>query len=175
MGTTSVSRVDTAATRDVVLDVAPCAVRRCSANSFPKSNLLCAWLDAEDRASTAQKQATRVVIRGAARTPRRCGDGSLRRIAISLVVFGLTPESGPQTNRECLETAISAREQLNLAELCPSEAFPSTEKLSHEPDSVVFISDDCRITAMEPGGHASKNFVSSASDVFFLECHTTIY
>src|SRR5215472_3457002 len=128
MGAASVSRVDTAATRDVVINVAPCAVRRCSANSFWKSNLLCAWLDAEDRASTAQKQATRVVIRAAAGTPRRCGDGSLRRIVISLancnVLFSDCPWVRTLAHRERIWCAIqkTGRVQRSVVILLPSYA-----------------------------------------------------
>src|SRR5713101_3923142 len=111
MGTGSVSRVDTAATRFVVPNAAKgAAVRRCSANSFRMSNLVCAWLDT-DRTSIAQKQASRVVMHAAARHPRRCGNGSIGRmcIATSLFVFVL-PQNRPQTNRQCLEAALCARE-----------------------------------------------------------------
>src|SRR5229473_187655 len=73
MGTGSVSLVDTAVIRLVVSNAAEgAALRRCSANSFRTSNLVCAWLDAADRTSIAQKQA-RVVMRATARHPRGCG------------------------------------------------------------------------------------------------------
>src|SRR5262249_18455510 len=125
MGSGSVSRVDTAATWDVALNVAPCAVRRCSANSFRTSNLLCAWLDAENRASTAQRQAIWVVIRGSARISRRCGDVSLGRmcIAISLIVFGLVLESARELIASLPRNAIYARKQLIRPELCSRDAF----------------------------------------------------
>src|SRR6266853_5335360 len=91
IGTGSVARVDTAATRLVVSYAAEgAALRRCSANSFGMSNLVCARLDAADRTSIAQKQA-RVVMRATARHPRGCGKGSIGHtcIATSFFVFVL--------------------------------------------------------------------------------------
>ena len=108
MGTGSVSRGDTFATRAVVSNAAEGgAVRRCSANSFRTSNLVCAWLDAVDRTSIAQKQPSKVVMRAAARHPGRCGDRSIGRmcIATSLFVFVL-PQNRPRTNRQYLEEAL---------------------------------------------------------------------
>src|SRR6266404_5828841 len=112
IGTGSVARVDAAATRLVVSNAAEgAALRRCSANSFRMSNLVCAWLDAADRTSIAQKQASRIVMRAAARHPRRCGDGSIACMCIATpCLFWCYPRLGPQTNRQCLEAALYARE-----------------------------------------------------------------
>src|SRR6266404_6339393 len=105
IGTGSVARVDAAATRLVVSNAAEgAALRRCSANSFRMSNLVCAWLDAADRTSIAQKQASRIVMRATARHPRGCGKGSIGRtcIATSFFVFVL-PLNRPRTNRQSFE------------------------------------------------------------------------
>src|SRR6266478_3078724 len=112
IGTGSVARVDAAATRLVVSNAAEGAVlRRCSANSFRMSNLVCAWLDAADRTSIAQKQASRVVMRAAARHPGRCGDRSIGRmcIATSLLFVFVLPQNRPRKNRQCLEAALYKR------------------------------------------------------------------
>src|SRR6266404_5563889 len=126
IGTGSVARVDTAATRLVVSNAAEgAALRRCLANSFRMSNLVCAWLDAADRTSIAQKQASRVVMRGAARHPRRCGDGSIAcmRIATSLFVLVL-PQTRPANESPVPRSGTLREGTLDSALHCPPGRNP---------------------------------------------------
>jgi hypothetical protein len=113
------------------------ALRRCSANSFAMSNLVCARLDAADRTSIAQKQA-RVVMRAATRHPRGCGRGSIGRtcIATSFFVFVLLLNR-PANESPKLRAALCARElsvpprSMLLGELPVNRNRPFLKKVGH--------------------------------------------
>lgn len=121
MGTGSVSADGTAASGPLISKAArDDACRRCSAKSFRTSNLVYAWLDAAaDRASIGHRQVARFLKRGAARTLRTGGDGSPGRMCIATsLVFSDFPGFGRWTNLECLESALYARGQHDLAPHC---------------------------------------------------------